>query len=278
MPTFPEWDRQVLDIAWEQTDFLSLHYYAGNNDDDFASFMGTTVQLEEQVDTLAGLLRFMKAKQRSRHDVHLSWDEWNVWYRSMDGDGRWAEAPRLLEEIYNLEDALVVAQWMNVFLRKCDVLKMACLAQIVNVIAPILTDRGRLVKQTTFYPFQLFRRFARGVSLAPRVLGPKLGTKKYGEIPVLDVSACRDAATGQSAVFIVNRHPAESVPTEIAWRGEAPKRVEFGHRLRGSDPKAANTFDHPDAVTPESLPGFPIRENAITLDIPPMSLTVLAAQ
>ncbi|MFC1960906.1 alpha-L-arabinofuranosidase C-terminal domain-containing protein, partial [Chloroflexota bacterium] len=141
MPTYPEWDRVALELAWEQVDYHSMHYYAENKNDT-ASFLALSAEFENYVDTLTGVLRYVKAKNRSKHDVHLSWDEWNVWYKVRDRSdmqGGWSEAPHLIEEIYNLEDALVIAQWLNVFLRKSDVLKIACLAQIVNVIGPILT-------------------------------------------------------------------------------------------------------------------------------------------
>jgi alpha-N-arabinofuranosidase len=144
MPTYPEWDRIALEICWEYVDYLSLHFYAGNRDDDTDSYLALARQFEDHLDALAGTLRYVKAKLRSRHDVYLSWDEWNVWYKDQTMQGGWQEAPHLIEEVYNLEDALVVAQWLNVFLRRCDVLKMACLAQLVNVIAPILTpDKAR---------------------------------------------------------------------------------------------------------------------------------------
>ncbi len=158
VPTYPAWDRQVLETCWEQVDYLSMHYYANNNDNDTPSFLASAVALEAFVDTLEGTLRYVQAQQRSKHQVYLSWDEWNVWYKNMETQGNWTEAPHLLEEVYNLEDALVVAQWMNVFLRRCDVIKMACLAQLVNVIAPILTSPQGLLRQTIFYPFPIIQR------------------------------------------------------------------------------------------------------------------------
>src|ERR1051325_9181495 len=145
MPTYPEWDRVVLETAWEQVDYHSLHYYAINHNNDSDSYLALSAEFENFVDTLTGVLRYVKAKRRSKHDVYLSWDEWNVWYKDRSGQGKWTEAPHLSEEVYNLEDALVVAQWMNVFLRKSDVLKIACLAQVVNVISPLTTTRDGML-------------------------------------------------------------------------------------------------------------------------------------
>jgi alpha-N-arabinofuranosidase len=179
MPTYPEWDRIALEIAWEHMDYLSMHYYAGNREDDTASYLASAVLFERYVDTLEGTLRYVKAKQRSKHDVYLSWDEWQVWYKGNPVQGNWTEAPHLAEEIYNLEDALVVAQWLNVFLRKSHVLKIACVAQIVNVISWLHTRHDGLLKQPSYYAFKLVSNLARGEALDILVKAPELETKQY---------------------------------------------------------------------------------------------------
>ncbi|MBN1920181.1 MAG: alpha-N-arabinofuranosidase [Anaerolineae bacterium] len=275
MPTFPEWDRVALELCWEQVDYLSLHAYVGNHNDDTGSYLALTHRLAEQVDTLAATLRYVKARLRSRHEVYLSWDEWNVWYKDMTMQGGWTEAPHLIEEVYNLEDALVVAQWLNLFLRRCDVLHMACLAQIVNVIAPILTTRNSLLKQSTFYPFQLFRRAARGLALDVHVEAPYYTTQKFGAVPLLDVSASYDSGAGVGAIFLVNRSQEQPLPVELRWQQQAPQRVTEVVRLAGTDPKAANTFEYPTAVTPAAIPAPPIVDGAAQILLPPLSLTVL---
>jgi alpha-N-arabinofuranosidase len=278
LPTYPEWDRVVLETCWEHVDFLSLHYYAGNRQVDTASYLAMAAQFEEQLDTLAATVRYVKAKLRSRHDVFLSWDEWNVWYKDRTMRGNWAEAPHLIEEVYNLEDALVVAQWMNVFLRRCQVLKIACLAQIVNVIAPILTTTDSFVRQTIFYPFMLFSRYASGLSLDVAVRSPRYPTTLFGDMPLIDASASYDSVTGDAAVFLVNRSQAGPLPVEIVWQGVTPARMETVVQMAGTDPKAANTFAHPDAVTPRTLAGVPVENGVATLTLPPLSFTVLAGR
>jgi len=209
--------------------------------------------------------------------VYLSWDEWNVWYKNQEMDGRWTQSPHLIEEVYNLEDALVVAQWLNVFLRKCDVLKIACLAQIVNVIAPILTTTDSLVKQTTFYPFMLMSKFARGLSLAVATKAPLVSTRQFGDMPALDVSASHDPTTGQSAVFVVNRSQTEALSTEIIWQSEAPRQIAGVYQIAGSDVKAANTFEHPDTIVPRQITGDQMDGNKLSLQLPPLSFTVVNA-
>lgn len=275
MPTYPEWDRVALEHCWDVVDYLSLHYYATNDDGDTPSFLAMAAQFERHIDTLAGLLRFVKAKLRSTHEVCLSWDEWNVWYKNREMDGGWREAPHLIEEVYNLEDALVVAQWMSVFLRRCDVLKIACLAQMVNVIAPILTTRDGLLKQSIFYPFALFSAHAAGVALQPQVFAPQYETKRYGPMPLLDVSASYDEERGAGAVFLVNRSQSQALQTEVRWQGRAPAQVTAITQLSGDDPKAANSFARPDLLVPRELPGGPVVDGGYTVSLPPLSFTVL---
>lgn len=275
LASYPEWDRVVLEHCWDQVDYLALHYYAMNYENDTASYLASTIQFEHQVDTLAGLLRFMQGRLRSRHTVKLSWDEWNVWYKDRSGRGDWQEAPPLSEEIYNLEDALVVAQWLNVFLRRCNILEIACLAQIVNTIAPLTTHGERLLRQTTFYPFVLVSNHAVGVSLNPLVFAPEYDTHLYGSVPLLDVAASYDQQHDRGAVFLVNRSHNEAITTTVSWQGMSPGRVTKVHQLSGNDPKAVNTFEQPDLIVPRFLAVPPIHDCQTSLQLPPLSFTVV---
>jgi alpha-L-arabinofuranosidase len=278
MPTYPEWDRVVLETCWEHVDYLSLHYYATNYEDDTASYLAMAAQFEAHLDTLSGLLRYVKAKQRSNHNVFLSWDEWNVWYKDRSGQGGWQEGPPLSEEVYNLEDALVVAQWMNVFLRRCDVLQVACLAQVVNTISPLTVHGELLLRQPTYYPFVLVSNHAAGLALEPNVAAPEYDTKLFGAMPLLDVSASYDEANNRGAVFLVNRSQQEAVATDVVWRGAAPSRVPAIYQLSGSDPKAINTFEQPNVIAPQRLEGVPLRDGRISLQLPPLSFTVVTTE
>jgi alpha-N-arabinofuranosidase len=278
MPTYPEWDRIALEICWEYVDYLSLHFYAGNRDDDTDSYLALARQFEDHLDVLAGTLRYVKAKLRSRHDVYLSWDEWNVWYKDQTMQGGWQEAPHLIEEVYNLEDALVVAQWLNVFLRRCDVLKIACMAQLVNVIAPILTRPDGILRQSIFYPFALFSRYASGDSLDLLVQAPTYATRMFGEQPLIDAAASYDAGHGRGAIFIVHRGRTEPLTLDLEWQGRAPHRVAGISQVSGDDPKAANTFDAPNVIGSRTLPGAPVVDGRFRLQVPPLSLTVAVVE
>ena len=281
MPSYPDWDRVALEMCWEHVDYHSMHYYAGNQADDTESYLALSAEFEDFVDTLAGVLRYVKAKSRSKHDVYLSWDEWNVWYKTMDLNalrGNWEEAPHLIEEVYNLEDALVVAQWLNVFLRKADVLKIACIAQIVNVIAPLLTTRDSMLKQTIYYPLLLFSQMAKGNSLDLLVQAPMYDTKQFGDMPLIDVSSAYDSEAGMNTVFIVNRSQSESVPIELNWQDTNPSQITTAHQLAGSDPKAANTWEDPNNLVTRAIYAPKIINGTAEMILPPLSFTALGVK
>jgi len=131
LPTYLEWDRTVLEHCWKSIDYISAHRYSNNTRDDSAWFLGEGVEIDRVIDDYAGLLDYVRGVKKSSKRVYLSFDEWNVWYRARGGDhedGHWSEAPHLLEEIYNLEDALVCAQYLASFMRHADVVKIACIA------------------------------------------------------------------------------------------------------------------------------------------------------
>ena len=278
MPTYPEWDRIALETCWEHVDYHSIHYYAGNRDNDSASYLALAVELEDFVDTMAATLRYAKAKRRSSHDVYLSWDEWQVWYKDRGGRGGWAEAPHLCEEIYNLEDALVVAQWLNVFLRKCEVLKVACVAQIVNIISWLQTRGDDLLVQPSFYPFKLMSNMARGNSLELLVKAPMVETPKYGGVPALDVSASHDVDSGQQAFFIVNRSQIETLQTELLWQDGAPESVSEAWQLAGKDLKMVNSIEEPNKLVAKPVSVDAIQDGKLSIALPPLSFTAIQLQ
>jgi len=278
MPTYPDWDRIALEIAWEHVDYHSLHYYAGNRDNDTASYLASAVTFERFVDTLEGTLRYVKAKRRSHHDVYLSWDEWQVWYKGDPVQGNWTQAPHLAEEIYNLEDALVVAQWLNVFLRKSHVLKIACVAQIVNVISWLHTRSDGLLKHPSYYVFKLVSNLARGAALDVFVKAPTVETQKHGAVPALDVSASFDAETQQGAIFLVNRSLSETVVADIVWQDGKAIQLEKAWQLAGNDPKAANRWDAPEQLTARAIPTPVVDGDRAQISLPPLSFTVLTTK
>ena len=278
MSTYPEWDRTALEIAWEQMDYLSMHYYAGNQDNDTTSYLASAVLFERFVDTLDGTLRYVKAKLRSKHEIYLSWDEWQVWYKGDPTQGNWSEAPHLAEETYNLEDALVVAQWLNVFLRKSHVLKIACVAQIVNTISWLQTCNDKLLKYPSYYVFKLMSNLARGEALDVNVKAPVLETRKYGTTPMLDVSASYDIEQQRAGIFLVNRSQTESALTDVIWQDGKTVRIDKAWQLAGSDPKEANHWNEPNRLVATEIPAPEVEGGRATLSLPPLSFTVLSTK
>jgi alpha-N-arabinofuranosidase len=247
LPSYLIWDRTVLEHCWDQVDYISAHRYSRNDHDDTGTFLAEGVVIDETLVHYRGLLDYVRAIKRGFHRVHVSFDEWNVWYRDVGSDGGWAEAPHLLEERYNLEDALVCAQYLNAFIRHADLVKVACIAQIVNVIAPVLTRPDGLLVQTIYWPFKLLRDAAAGDALRAAVKAPEYTTKR-GDVPVLDVAATFDPDTGTGSASLVNRHPTEAIDVVVRV-ADRPVAVTEATILTG-DPKAINDWDSPDVVAP----------------------------
>ncbi|MDA1256565.1 MAG: alpha-N-arabinofuranosidase [Chloroflexi bacterium] len=278
MPEYMEWDRVALEYTWDHVDYISAHRYSRNERDDTPWFLAEGVEIERIIEDYRSLLGYVRAVKKSSKRVYLSFDEWNVWYRARGGDfshGNWDRAPHLIEEEYNLEDALVIAQYLNAFIRNADVVKIACLAQIVNVIAPVLTRKDGLLFQSIYHPIVRYAELASGISLTPVVDGPVYTAGERGETPVLDVSAAYDGATGKATAFVVNRDPSQSVRVTINISGRSVSGAGDGWLLTGDDPKAQNSWDAPKAVVPSTC-GVAVEDGAARLEMPPMSVMVAA--
>jgi len=272
LPTYLEWDRIVLEQCWDNIDFISAHRYSRNAHDDTASFLAEGVVLDEMLDQYRGLLDYVRAIKRSRHKVHVSFDEWNVWYREMGVDGGWDEAPHLLEEVYNLEDALVCAQYINAFVRHADVVRVACLAQLVNVIAPVLTRPDGLLIQSIYWPFKMLREAVGGEALRVAVRAPELVTRR-GDVSVLDVAATFDVATGTGSVSIVNRDHRQPVDVQVRISDRTMRVTEAA--LLHAHPKAHNDWDAPDAVVPTKLETTADDHGTLRFRLPAPALAVV---
>jgi alpha-N-arabinofuranosidase len=281
MPTYMQWDRTVLEYCWDKIDYISAHRYSGNQRDDSAWYLAEGLAVDRVLADYAGLLDYVRAVKKSSKRVYLCFDEWNVWYRARQGsavDGHWTQAPHLLEEIYNLEDALVCAQYLMSFLRRADVVKVACLAQIVNVIAPVLTRRDGLLLQTIYYPLTLIARHAAGVSLVPAINSPTYAAGSRGEAPVLDAAATYDAGAGTATVLLLNRHQGEQLEVAVELADRAPTRVLSAHSFGGGDVKAANTWERPDCVKPTHAQATVDEAGTLRVTVPAPGLTVVCVE
>ncbi|NKB98254.1 MAG: hypothetical protein GKR90_07135 [Pseudomonadales bacterium] len=158
MDSFVSWDQTVLEYVEDSADYISLHRYVGNRANNTLNFLAVTNSVDHQIETIDAVCRLVAAKHKLARRHYLCFDEWNVWYKARsdeDMKGRGKHAPHLIEEVYNLEDALVVAGFLMSFIRHADVVKVANIAQMVNVIAPLLTTKDDLLKQSIFYAFKM---------------------------------------------------------------------------------------------------------------------------
>jgi alpha-L-arabinofuranosidase len=259
MSTYLEWDRQVLEECYDMVDGISLHCYYRNDAQetgaagDTSKFLSFNLQMEAQIDEIAGVCDYVRARARSRKKLWLSFDEWNVWYRARGGDGDRKRAPHLLEEVYNLEDALLVGGFVNSLLRRADRVRVACLAQLVNVIAPITTNKDGFFRQTIYFPYLWALQCARGEVLDLAIESATYDVQGAGPVPYIDVAGTRDKNSGQLTLFILNRDLEKPRDVEIVWRETPPQKVLFAQILTGPDLKAFNSFENPTRVAPQSL-------------------------
>jgi alpha-N-arabinofuranosidase len=278
MATYLEWDRQMLEECYPEVDAISLHrYYTGGVDSggDSARFLAQNLGMERQIQEVAAVCDVVRGRLRSRKQLWLSFDEWNVWYRARGGDGRRQLAPRLLEEVYNLEDALLVGGTLNTLLRSAARVRVGCLAQLVNVIAPIMTDGDRLLRQTIYFPYAWALQHARGRVLDLGLEAESYGAPELGRVPYVDAAGTFDPASGESCLLLLNRDLQREREVALVWRESPPVRVRLCQTLTGSDLKAANTFAQPDRVAPQPLEA-PKPGAEMLVKLPARSYTLLA--
>jgi alpha-N-arabinofuranosidase len=277
MPTYMEWDRQVLEYLGDMADYVSLHRYVGNRDDDTPDYLAITNSIDQQIEEMDAACRFVQAKRRSKKRAYLCFDEWNVWYKNRQMDGEGKVAPHLIEEIYNLEDALVVAGFLNSFIRHADVVKIANIAQIVNVIAPIQTRGDEMLSQSIFYPFEMFSGRRGGVSLRPAIAGPTYEAKTNGQAHYIDTSAILspDSDGGKLHVFATNRCLDQPAAVRVKLVDHPIAALENAELLTGPDAKAANSFERPDVISSRPFVDVKIAAGEASLELPPLSVAAM---
>lgn len=278
MATFPEWERIVLEECYENVDYISLHIYLKNEEDDLKTFLASPLEMDEFIDVVIKTCDYVKAKKRSSKTVNLAFDEWNVWFHSNSQDQNiyertpWQVGPGLLEDVYTFEDALVVGGMLNAMIRHADRVKIGCLAQLVNVIAPIMTENdGSVWRQTIFYPFYYASMYGRGIALNISVNSPTYENETYGTVPYLDISAVFNEESDELALFIVNRKTDADLPVEILLGGFENYSITEHAVLIHSDIKAVNTKENPDEVVPQNGTGLTISSGELTGELKKLS-------
>ena len=281
MPTFGSWEREVLQETYDEVDYLSLHAYYEEFDGDRASFLASGAHMDQYISDVVSTADHVRAVRGSKKRIRLSFDEWNVWYASRFPGERnleTAETPRLIEDTYSVTDAVVVGSLLITLLRNADRVAIACLAQLVNVIAPIRTEPGGASwRQTIFHPFAQAARFAAGQVLRVEADGPRVETSQYGDVPALDAVVTHDQDSGALTVLAVNRDQEQPLRLQAALRGRAAAyRVVEHLAVADADPDAVNSEAAPERVVPRRLDGARVdADGALEAELPPLSWNVI---
>jgi len=278
MPTFGEWEYTVLEHAYDSVDFLSLHLYWENFENDLPNYLAKSVEMDRFIKDVASICDAVKAKKGSDKQINLSFDEWNVWYHSKDADAKrdpWDIAPPLLEDIYNFEDALLVGCGLITLLNNADRVKIACLAQLVNVIAPIMTVKdGEVWKQPTFYPFMQASNYGRGKVLTSLSESPTYDSLEFKDVPYLESTVIHNEEKGEVVIFAVNRSETDSLTSETLLDGFKSLELIESTELAGYDAKLTTQEKH-DAMEIKTNSDIEINDTKVTVGFKPLSWNMI---
>jgi alpha-L-arabinofuranosidase len=284
MPTFGAWEHTVLEHTYEDVDYISCHAYYEETDGDAASFLASAVNMDHFIESIVATADAVGASLKSKKKINVSFDEWNVWYVSryhnvdrITDIETWPIAPRLLEDSYSVIDAVVVGNLLISLLKHADRVTAASLAQLVNVIAPIMTEPGGATwRQTTFFPFAVTSRLAKGVALEVKLDSDSYDTKVYGEVATVDAVATHDPESGSTAIFLVNR--SQDAPTtvtiDVSHLGDVS--IAETHTLADDDIYAQNTLADQNRVGLKPNETAKITDGKLTIELPAVSWTAIA--
>ncbi|WP_309065647.1 arabinosylfuranosidase ArfA [Microbacterium sp.] len=280
MPTFGDWERTVLEHSYEHVDYISCHAYYQERGGDLDSYLASSVDMQYFIETVVATADHVGNKLKSKKKIKLSFDEWNIWYldehrESDEVNDEWRYAPRQLEDVYSVADAVVLGNLMITLLKNHDRVASASLAQLVNVIAPIMTEPGGDAwRQTTFFPFSVTSRLARGEVLKPRIDAGTYETAVYGTVSLVDAVATTDEES--SAVFLVNRSRTESLSVTVDVTELGADRITEAVTLWDDDVYAKNTLQDQNRVGLKQLEGAVLDGGVLTVTLPPVSWSAIA--
>ena len=279
METFGEWERTVLEEAWDQVSHVSLHRYYEPIDGDMQSFLASADDLDAFIRGIVATADAVAARKHSDKRIQISVDEWNVWYSKRaesivpSGDD-WPVAPPLLEDKYCAADAVVVGDLMITLLANADRVTAACMAQLVNVIGPIMTEKGgRAWRQTIFHPFAITAREGRGDTVRSRITSPRVATAQHGEVDAIRTVVTR-RDDDSLAIFATNRDLASEHTLFIDARDCDGREVKSAQIIHHDDLEATNTADHPDTVVPVDVE-VRFVDGGVEIDLPAVSWAVI---
>jgi alpha-N-arabinofuranosidase len=275
MPTFGSWERTVLEYAFDDVDYISLHRYYEKTGDDRVGYLASGIGMDSFIDTVVAICDEVAASRGTDRRLKLSFDEWNVEIRVQDEEQEWAVAPRLSEDVHSVEDAVVVGGLLISLLRHSDRVAVACFAQLVNVMALIRTEPGVSWRQPSYFPFALTARHARGNVLRVDITSSGLvNSSTRGDIDPVDAIVTRDPADGSVTLFAVNRSNEEVDLGMIVPGGSGLWVVEHVV-IADDDSDATNTREHPDRIAPLESAKHSICGERVGAVLPPASWTMV---
>jgi alpha-N-arabinofuranosidase len=272
------WNRTVLERLRNEIDYISLHTYVGNRTNDFEQFLAFGRDLDDRIEVVKGQIRAVRVGNTAARPIHIAFDEWNVWYRTITPGMTEYEIGKLqLEEFYNYEDALAMAVFLNSFIRHADVVKMANLAQLVNVIAPMFTNPQGMYFQTTYFPIAEYAKQRGFKALDVLVDSPQYRPDKGRELGYLDVSATYDPKTKRTYLNVLNRSSKSDIVTRVDSAAGAPSGTVDVWELNHPDLKATHTFGKDKVVRPATRKAA-VKASGGGFDytFPKQSLTILS--
>jgi alpha-N-arabinofuranosidase len=278
--TFGIWELEMLDQCYENVDYVSLHQYYTNPTNDLPNFLAKNIDMDAFIKTVASLCDAVGGKKHSKKKLNLSFDEWNVWYHSTEQDkqilaqNRWGQSLHLLEDVYNFEDALLVGGMLITLLRNSDRVKIACLAQLVNVIAPIMTSKESCWAQTIYWPFMHVSLYGRGIALQSIIKSPLYSSTDYDDVPFIDAAAVV-ADDGSLCIFLLNRSAENHIELACDLRAFENLCLEEHIVLQHSDTKAVNTESEQNKVFPRISHEYKAEDGKFDVRVPALSWNVL---
>lgn len=280
MSTFGAWELEMLDQCYENVDYVSLHQYYTDPKNDLQNFLAKNIEMDAFIKTVASLCDAIGGKKHSKKKLNLSFDEWNVWYHSNEQDkkifaqNRWGQALPLLEDVYNFGDALLAGGMLITLLRNSDRVKIACLAQLVNVIAPIMTSERGCWAQTIYWPFMHASQLGRGISLRPIIQSPLYSSTDYDDVPLVDAAAVL-GDDGSLNVFVLNRSTDSDI--ELSCDLRAFGYIDFKEQiiLHHDDVSATNSEDKPNEVIPATHHNCQSENGKFSILLPALSWNVI---
>lgn len=277
MDTFGEWELKVLDECYENVDFLSLHQYYGNEENDLENYLAKSEGMDRFISGVAAICDAIKAKKKADKTIYLSFDEWNIWYHSKgeeEENKNWSTAPHLLEDIYNFEDALVIGCLLITLLKHADRVKIACLAQLVNVLGPVMTEKnGGIWRQTTYFPFAQVSNYGRGRVLSPYLSVDTYDCRAWKNVKKVEAIAVLNEERGELVIFAVNRSKEECRFVVDSLNIPLDSVIQFS-QMEGFEIKQTNSANH-ETVVPKDSENITITQNSIHAGISPLSWNMI---